>query len=387
MMIIRKITYWLSLFLVFTMPWESIIEFGALGTMSHVMGFLAVGSWIASLAITNRIRKPHEFHIVFAVYALWHFVSIIWTIDPQKTQVRFVTYIQLIILVYLLWDLYQTPKTVRAALQAYVLGGWVSIGSLAFNFVEGIKASYTRYTATGFGENNIGIILALGIPIAWYLITSKGSSKMDRLLMVVNYIYMPAAVFGIMLTGSRASLITTGFAFLYVLGSLNRLKLATRAVIFMVLIAAIYGVFTLIPEGLIHRLGTTTESIESADLNGRVIIWRASLDVFEKHPLIGIGTNAFASSTDLDKAAHNTYLSILVEVGLIGFILFLILVVIIVYNTLAQPKHFRQFWLAILMVLAVGILTLNWGHRKQAWLFPSLIVASAASFKRSENEL
>lgn len=50
-----------------------------------------------------------------------------------------------------------------------------------------------------------------------------------------------------------------------------------------------------------------------------------------------------------------------------------------------HPKQGRQFWLAVLMVLAVGILTLNWGHRKQTWLFPSLVVASAAvSVKRND---
>lgn len=325
----RKIAFWLSLALIFTMPWENMIEFGMLGTMSHVVGFLLVGSWVASIGFTNKIRRPHEFHLVFAAYALWHFMSIIWTIDYQKTQIRFVTYIQLILLVYILWDLYVTPKEVKASLQAYVLGAWVSIGSLASNFMTGTKSSYTRYTATGFDSNNIGIILALGIPIAWYLITQKRESKIARLLTIVNYLYLPAAVFGIMLTGSRAALVTTGFAFMYLLASIKRLKISTRFMICIALVAALYGVVSIIPEGLIDRLSTTEESVESGDLNGRVVIWRAALDVFEEHPLIGIGTNAFASSTDLGKAAHNTYLSILVEVGIIGFSLFVFAAVII----------------------------------------------------------
>jgi O-antigen ligase len=373
----RTIAFWLSLLLIFTIPAESLIESESFGTMSKLIGFLLAAFWMGTVVITNKIRKPSPFHIVFIVFALWHIVSVFWTIDFNKTQVRLLTYVQLIALAYILWDLYTTPEALKAGLQAYVLGAWMSIGSLGSNYIRGATSTYTRYTAAGFGEGNIGIILVLGIPIAWYLIMSKGHSKLARFLTVANYVYIPAAVFGILLTGSRASLITSGFAFLYILSSSKRLKLPARVLICVALVFALYGVYTIVPDGVLQRLGTARESVASGDLNGRVEIWRAGLDVFSEHPLLGIGTNAFPSAIELGKAAHNTYLSILVEVGIIGFVLFTVAMVITVYNVVGQPNQIRQFWLAILMVLAVGILTLNWGHRKQTWLFPTLIVVSA----------
>ncbi len=194
---------------------------------------------------------------------------------------------------------------------------------------------------------------------------------------MANYFYIPAAIFGLALTGSRSSLITSGFAFLYILGSSKHFKPPARVLIYVALVFALYGVYTLIPEGLLMRLGTTGDSIASGDLNGRVEIWQAGLEVFAEHPLIGIGSNAFPSSIDLGKAAHNTYLSILVEVGIIGFSLFAIAVAITIFHAMQHPSRDRQFWIFLLIVLAVGILTLNWAHRKQAWIFPGLIVASA----------
>jgi len=373
----RTIAYWMLLLLIFTIPADSMLEFGNFGTISKVVGFLLVAFWIAKVLITKKIRKPHVFHIVFAAFALWHIASILWTIDFDKTQVRFQTYFQLIGLSFIIWDLITTPEALRAGLQAYILGAWMSIGNMIYNYIFSITRTYTRFSAGAFDSNNIGIILALGIPIAWYLIINKRDFKFAKLMTALNYIYIPAAVFGILLTGSRAAFLTTAVAFLYVIGNFRGLKLHIRIVTFVVLIFALYGVYTFIPDALIQRLSTTGDSIASGDLHGRVAIWRASADVFEEHPLIGIGSNAFESSTELKKAAHNTYLSILVEVGLIGFILFAAAVALTIYNAIQHPSAERRFWLAILMVLAVGILTLNWTHRKQTWLFPSLIVASA----------
>lgn len=382
----RTITFWLSLLLIFTMPGDSLIEFEGFGTISTIIGLLLVAFWITTVITTNRIRKPHPFHIVFALFALWHIVSFFWSIDQDRTESKILTYVQLVGLTYILWDLYTTPEALKAGLQAYVLGAWISIGSLISHYMTGTKETYTRYTATGFDSNNIGIILALGIPIAWYLITSKGQARMAHLLTIANYSYIPAAVFGILLTGSRASLITTGFAFLYVLGSSTRLKLPVRVLICVVLVFALYGVYTFIPQGVLQRLGTTEDSVVNGDLNGRVEIWQAGLDVFEKHPLLGIGSYAFPSAIELNKAPHNTYLSILVELGIIGFALFAITILITVYNVIVQPNQIRQFWLAVVIALAIGILTLNWGHRKQTWLFPSLIVVSASlNVQRSES--
>ena len=384
-MIMRTIAYWILLILIFTIPADAMLEFENFGTISKVVGLLLGIFWIAKVIITKRIRKPHIFHIVFAAFALWHIASILWTIDIDKTQVRFQTYFQLIGLTFIIWDLITTPEALRAGLQAYVLGAWMSIGNMIYNYISGITKTYTRYTAIGFDSNNIGIILALGIPIAWYLIIYKGDSKIANLLTVLNYVYIPASVFGILLTGSRAALITTGVAFLYVIGNLRGIKLPIRVLTFVVLIFALYGVYTFIPDALLQRLSTTGDSIASADLHGRVAIWRASVDVFEEHPIIGIGSNAFESATELKKAAHNTYLSILVELGLIGFLLFAATVALTIYNAIQHPSRERRFWLAILMVLAVGILTLNWTHRKQTWLFPSLIVASTAlAVKRTD---
>jgi len=82
------------------------------------------------------------------------------------------------------------------------------------------------------------------------------------------------------------------------------------------------------------------------------------------------------------KVAHNSFLSVLVEVGLIGFVLFGIILTIAIVKAWNHPKWDKSFWLSLLLVWAIGASSLTWEHRKVTWLFLSLVVASAALTSR-----
>lgn len=60
------------------------------------------------------------------------------------------------------------------------------------------------------------------------------------------------------------------------------------------------------------------------DLNGRALLWGNALKTFFKHPIIGIGWKNFATLAGNGNHAHNIYLQLLSETGIVGFILFLI---------------------------------------------------------------
>ena len=99
---------------------------------------------------------------------------------------------------------------------------------------------------------------------------------------------------------------------------------------------------------------------------------------FSEHPFFGVGTDQYRSVNTLDKVAHNTYLSVLVEEGLVGFVLFAAILWIVFRTAWRQPKWERRFWLTVLTVWAIGASTLTWEHRKTTWLFMTLIIAAGA---------
>jgi len=136
-----------------------------------------------------------------------------------------------------------------------------------------------------------------------------------------------------------------------------------------------------------QRLGTTSVEFTQGDLNGRLEQWRQGMASFVEHPLLGVGSNMYRSVNSLGKEAHNSFVSVLVELGLIGLVLFGIVLVIAIIHALAQPRWDRNFWLTVLLVWAVGASTLTWEYRKTTWMFLTLLAASAALASRRDRAL
>jgi O-antigen ligase len=83
-------------------------------------------------------------------------------------------------------------------------------------------------------------------------------------------------------------------------------------------------------------------------------------------------------------AAHNTYLVVLVEEGLIGLLIFLSLFVVLFFRLLPLPTFERRVGLIQLATLAVVLMPLSWQHHKGTWLTMALIAAwsSALAFPK-----
>ena len=374
----RTIAYWLSLVLIFVIPWENTITSGSsVTTVARLTGLLVAVFWVGTVVFTGKFRKPHPFHIAVYLYLIWNAMTLFWTVDVGLTVDRLQTYLQLAAMVLILWDLFRTSAALEAGLQAYVVGAYVTIGGTVANYLTDTVAGSLRYAATGFNENNAGVIMALGIPVAWYLTFSESSGKRAGLIRLLNYAYIPAAVLGILLTASRGALIATFPAFLFVVWSLARISFFRRALISAVLISALLALQPLVPRSSFQRLSTIRTSAGLAPLGARVDIWREGIDVFLEHPLLGVGSGAFETAIGLGTSAHNFILSLLVEVGIIGFGIFAIILAMAVYYATYQPKLRSRLWLTILLVWVLGAATHNFEHKKPIWLFLGLTFVGA----------
>ncbi len=377
---IRTHAFRLSLAFIFLIPWEG-VELESLGAIAKYVGFLAAAFWLATILKSGQVRAPRAFQATVFVFAAWNALSVLWSGNPGDTAGRAMTWVQLFVLVFMLWDLYTTRAAVLAGLQAYVLGAYVSIGSALANYLSG-AAFYSHYDRFSSGDTNpdgFAFILALGMPVAWHLASSKVTSKLARVMRVVNFSYVPAALLGISLSGTRTALIATIPAMAFGLISLIRLRRAARITVFLLMASTLLLLLGQVQTMTsFQRFGTVVSELTEGDLNNRTKNWREGLDSFTEHPLMGVGSNRYRSVNSLGKVAHNSYLSVLVELGLIGFALFGAILTIAVAQAVGQSGWERAFWLSLLAVWAIGASTLTWEHRKSTWLFLSLVVGSAA---------
>ena len=378
----RTIALFLSLALLFAIPWENSIVIGGFGSAARLIGLAATAFWMGMVLIKGGFRRLRPVHMAILLFFMWNMATYFWSSDQERTLVRIQTYIQLFVFILLLWDLYATPRAVKAAMQAYILGGYVTIVSTMLNYFSatGFRGG-VRFAASGFDPNDMSMLLTLGIPLAWYLAVSESKNRatplIPYLLRLLNYIYIPGAILANLLAASRTSFVAIFVAALFILLSFTRLRLSARIVVFAGLIYALIVLQPLIPATSIQRLATTRTSIASGDLTGRTRIWRAGYRTFTENPIGGIGSGAFRSTIELDKAPHNVYVAILTETGLVGIVLFGFILLTTVQQIMQHPTWWeRGVWLTLLAIWFIGSFTLNWEYRKVTWLLFSLIGCS-----------
>src|SRR5690606_31979366 len=119
-----------------------------------------------------------------------------------------------------------------------------------------------RYAAGGGDANDLAMILALAIPMAWYL----GTVYRQPLLRWLCRGYLPVALVAIGLTGSRGGMLATTVALLVVPLLLTRLSPGRLTTAIVMLVAAGGLAIAYTPETLIERFATTGVELEGGRL-------------------------------------------------------------------------------------------------------------------------
>jgi exopolysaccharide production protein ExoQ len=377
----RRMVWCLCLVLIFTIPWENIVEFPGLGRVSRLAGLAVAAVWMAKVAWTGWVRKPRAFHVMVFLFLEWNALSYFWTVDPAATVERLFTYVQLFILVCILWDTVTTLESIHLALQAYVLGAWVTVVSLIGNYViRGGTEYQDRFTAGTFQLDDVSLILSLGVPAAWYLTVHRRTGVL-RALRWVNFLYVPPAVIAIMLTGSRTAFVSLAAGLAYMLASLARLRRPVRVTALVGLVGLVLVMAPLVPSQTVERLRATGREATEGTFSGRTFVWREAYDMFSHHPVLGVGSGAFRGA-DSRHVPHNFVLGFLVETGLVGFLLFASILLLAAAGAVGQPAGLSGLWGSVLMTWLIGASFYNFGEKKQTWLFFSLVLAGAGLVER-----
>lgn len=371
----RKVTTLLTIAFIFFIPWENNVIFENLGTMARLAGVILTGFWLATIIATGKVRQLHPFHMFAGVFVTWVALSLAWSINTEATIGRLETYIQLFVLSILVWDSLSTKDAIQFGLQAYVFGAYVSAISTIRTFFTGAAvADFGRFAPINFDANDIGLIMSLGLIIAWQLALSWQQNSF--ILSVINYAYIPAGIFAIFLTGSRTAAVSILLFLVFVLLTQFKLNIWVRITVFLFLFYATLSAISFVPEASFDRIAETRDSIVDRDLNGRVAIWKAGFKIIEDNPILGIGAGAFQSANTFNKVAHNIFISVTAELGLVGLIPYLGMIFSAFISIRKLKPRDRVFWSIIFFTWLLGALTLSWEYRKITWLMLSLMVTA-----------
>ncbi len=381
----------------FAMPWENAVVIPGFGTVSRVVGLAAFGIGVISVLDSGRFRVPAVQHGLMALFVGWIGLTYFWSFDPARTRIAAVTFLQLLTMVWLIWQFAQTYPKQILLLRAFVLGTVVSSVAIVVAFLHGPTSEgyYGRYTGLGFNPNDLALILALSLPISLYL-AARDEGLRFRVWLYGAHLVL--ALSAILLTAARGPLIASVGALVMLPFAFAQLTRGQKAIGLTLVVVLGVGAGFLVPQSSWSRLSTIGSEVSSGTLNERTMIWRAGWVVFNQSPFRGVGAAAFAPAVEhalgmpfhgsgindggpsnVELVAHNTFLSVLVEQGVIGFALFVGILLALVVSAWHLPLVDRAFWLSVLLTWAIGVSSLTWEDRKPSWFLFGVLVAAAAA--------
>jgi O-antigen ligase len=116
------------------------------------------------------------------------------------------------------------------------------------------------------------------------------------------------------------------------------------------------------------------------------MVWGEAAELLASRPWLGIGSGAFtAAAVETRKAPHNFVVSLLVEVGIIGFSLFAAVIVATGLMALRQDRWMCRLWLAMLLMWALNAAVHNYEDKKHTWVLFSFVAIGAGLPQRDGN--
>ena len=380
---------WLMLLLlVFSLPMEKGVSFDSLGTISRLIGMAAFAVGAVAVARRRTLRVPNAALLLAAVFVLWSGATYFWSVAPPATAARFATLVQLFGMMALIWELCRHAGGPAQLMQAYLAGAAVSSVWTIVRAVNNQQTYYRRFATSGFDPNDLGVTLALALPMALYLsLRERGvraaACRAGALLTIA----------GILLTASRTALLASYAALLFPALMWRASRWSHRWFTLALLAGLALGPVSLAPRAR-QRLQSLPVAVARGNFNNRTRIWKVGLKVLKRRWPAGVGASGYPEAVrpwlgtfpiaGQQYTAHNTFLSVLVETGLPGFAIFGSLLLVLAWFAWTAGGAERALWLTGLLVWAVGVFTLSWESRKPTWLVFALIVATwALTFRRA----
>lgn len=318
-------------------PAPILFQAASLCLLGGVIAFRA----LARVPITaGRSRELLVFAGVMALYMVWTVIDYLYGApSPEADDLlrsKLIAGLFILIFPYVFSDL----RVKRAFSLAC---GLLACFAAALNVFDLVTSTFstTAGRAAGFYLNP---------NIAGFMIPCLGLIAMPALSRWGRYLVWAMVVLGTVVTFSRAAYLflivsTIGLTWLGYLGSRKHRFLfpalalsAAAAFVIALSTGALYSAVAISPlgphlnENAIQRLGGGEQSaLENDSTTQRTELVGLALEHFARSPLIGSGFNA-TNEWEIDQSTHNIYLLFMVEGGLIGLGVYLLLLGYLTYR-------------------------------------------------------
>jgi O-antigen ligase len=390
----------------------SIVSVGKLG------GALLALGWLAVLATRHDARTDflvvHPWiSAVLGLFLGWSLMSFAWADESAAAvgvSLRFALNAVLFLIVF------TALRTLRQALlvtAAVVAGAVVATLYGLANMSSAVYAG--RLTGAGLDPNELASVLVAGVALSAALWVNLRRSPGLQLAAAGAGGF---CLLGIFMTVSRGGMLALAAVIVAGVVFAGRWRMKVLAAGALILAVSFVYFNVIASDEARERISSSTQG-ESRVPDGRTTIWELGVRMSKANPVTGVGAGNFPNSAkdyllepgaltrsdqilrSSPQVAHNTYLGVLAELGIVGLTLFLTVIVFSLACCLRAANNFlargdpggealaRAFGIALVGTLAADFF-ISQELNKQLWLMlgfgPALLQISRSGGEAAGSE-
>lgn len=337
-------------------------------------------------------RYQHVLAILFyCMYLIMGLASLTWTSDMGVSALQITRDIEMLVFsffftyIIVMLNNYYPEKAIRLGaifapaivlnLSIFLIGNWVA-PDIFIRKTHGGEVS--RLGGQMMNPNELGMLCGACIACC-YSELKLGGSK------VLNIILILIALYALFITGSRSSMIGFFLITMYYVAISKSYTLKVGVVAAAILVMPIVVNVIFLKEGAKTAGASGAEEVLS--MTGRLPFWQALLtEGLPREPLLGFGfmrinyTTYFQGANTYPAAmTHNTFIQVIMNLGLIGFFIMLMQMTFMVRTIIKlEDKPQQEFVFTILMPIIINSFTEFgiWGEVNYTILFYQLLILS-----------
>lgn len=306
-------------------PFDQVLVLGNSDfTISWFTGAFAGAALLLYGAMTDRFRAPTRSEFYWAAFIFWTVASLAWSLDPATGMKRLPSVVALFGVYIVAANFQITKKELSRVLLLTVAGGAIAASIIIFQYAHNITfegRAVLMVNGTEANPNELAASLILPSSLALCGLLARGS-RLKKGVLLGALVVITTSIFLSMSRGSLLALAAALLLCMFRIGVSKRLMLVSLLGLPLLFLPSLF--YQRLEESLTGR-GT-----------GRYDIWLAGAQIVKDHPIIGVGLANFPiaytkvagyahifPSHGYVREAHDAYLQVCAETGIIGLILFL----------------------------------------------------------------
>ncbi|MBE6270416.1 MAG: O-antigen ligase family protein [Prevotella ruminicola] len=338
--------------------------------------FIGAALCLIYLLLSGNINFDKKYYRWILSFNVLFLLSFLWSPNVKVSAIVFFSHlIPYYLLTFATIKYFSSYQKLDTICFAVFVSGLILIAYVANNMDEFVLGE--RFGSDlnddpeerAWNVNSIGMCFSYSIFAGFFLFNKKNVGLIRKALFISSFILMG---FAALLTGSRKVLLMLVIPIFYF--SYNRFKkhFLLGLVLLLVLVGAGYYLIMNV-EALYTTIGQRTEDMFAVlsgngtgyEDNSRQLLALKGLEWWQDNPILGVGINCFKELSNVDPLfrgkhwyAHNNYVELLVDVGVVGFFLYYRGVYYLLRESLKKKSNAMSF----VFIMTIMVLVLDTGN-------------------------